>query len=332
MPDLRTHDQDSATLRGSHHTEIAMGRPLTKREMQYALEKGWTRWHTAERYETTLGQVSAAEARHGVVLHRPPDYGRAEIDEAALYRRAAEGALLYELAEEADVSPSTITRRLRSWAVQQVPPQPWPPGGGPLPVEELLVARRRLLEVNARCGLTSRGRYPSGSSWADAVAEAGGDLEGELAGANESQRVRRWAAGGGGVYPKALPRWKPKQQEAGAVLVVDRLCEALGENLRVPLYRRSAASLLLLERYAQDDALDALETPPLDPSRRFHQLRAEAAEVLGDLVQGPQQSSTRSADRWREVIGEVLNHRTSDGAEGEGPMAQGGANLNRETP
>lgn len=282
----------SATLSSAQHHELPMARPLTRAELLRAHTDGWGLTETATRYETSREQVEAAEAEHGLLVSRMERPLAVRLDEPWLYTLLESGATLADLAKMHQTVPSTILRRVRRWAAQQDPPKGWPPGGAPVPVEELHAARCRIVEASARLGLASRGPQPEAGSWVDAVAEAGGDVAGEEKGQKELSRVRQWAVRHDEVrWPIKAKRWSSAELSARAGQVRGRA--ELPESL-------SDQAVVVLEVYAEDDALEALSVTQGWTGRRYQLYRREAGDFVAASVAGAEdEEATLEAMRQR---------------------------------
>lgn len=309
MPDLSA--TNSATLSSAQHPEPTMARPLTRAELLRAYTEGWGLAETVARYQTSREQVEAAEGQYGLVLSRVEKPLAICLDEAQLYILLEAGATLSDLALLHETSPSTILRRVRRWAAQQDPPKGWPPGGAPVPPEEVYAARCRVVEASARLGLASRGPAPTAGSWVDAVAEAGGDVEGEERGQNESSRVRQWVKGSTDLpWPIRASRWTERELTRRAAQLRARV--GLSPSL-------SDQAVVLLEVYAEDDALEALAVTQGWTGRPYQLYRREAGGFVAAVVAGAEDEEAAMETLRQRLIGRTVGDRTSGGgAGGEG--------------
>lgn len=272
----------------------------------------------ARTHKATLDEVRRAEAVHGVLLPR----GRtgpapAELDLNATYQQAAQTSIR-RLARALDMSATQLTHRLQAHAAAYG--LGWPPAD--LRCQQLYEARRRTLEASARLGLKG-GRSREAASWM-AVAEEVGldvDLKGQALEQYTMQQAKYWATKGGRnlLWGRELTprRWNAKQRQVHEEVVRERLKEGLRDAGAGPESLRRAQelsdqALLLLDVYIQAGALDALSTSTATPERPYHKLRAEAAAALDGLLSALAEGSTRSPDRWREIVAEVLSTEVSD--------------------
>lgn len=276
----------------------------------------------ARAHKATLDEVRRAEAVHGVLLPRGgTGPAPAKLDLDAIYQQAAQTSIR-RLARALDMSATQLTHRLQAHAAAY--DLGWPPGEPQPPqAQELYRARVRTCVASARLGLKG-GRSQEAASWMTVAEEVGLDvgLEGTALEQYAMQQARYWARGSGRELPwgreLTSARWDEEEREVRGAQLRGVLLSGLVEHEAPPRQAAHALQaledgpLVLLDAYALDNALDALNTATATPERPYHQLRAEAVAALDGLLSTLAESSTRSPDRWREIVEEILTEVDDD--------------------
>lgn len=307
--EIRITAADSGTL-SAHLVEDLMGRPLTRDHMLEANRRQWGLRETAREFKTTRYQVRLAEVRTGVVLEHarampervdlPPDQ--------ELWTAIEGGESFVALAERCGVNSKTIIRRLMAWAAKEG--RSWPPRT--TQEQRLYEARQRTVEASQRMGLLG-GRALQAASWTTVREEVGvtvGVEDQREAEQYVMHYAKRWATSRGLPWGRkaAPPRWTEEQRQLRAGALRAELADAFSLRAVEVLEQVSDEALVLLQVYAEHDALETVQTETADEARPYHRYRAEAAQLVRQLV-----GSEATGREANLVLSEVLVDRTSDG-------------------
>lgn len=284
-PEIRIPAADSATL-VAHLIEELMGRPLTRDHMLEANRQRLGLRETARRFRTTRYQVRLAEVRTGIVLEHARDMPeRVDLPpELEMWTAIEGGESFAALAERCGVSSKTIIRRLMAWGAREG--RTWPPRT--TQEQRLYEARQRTVEASQRLSLKAS-RAQEAASWTTVREEVGVNVG--VADDREAEQyvmryAKRWAANRGLPWGRHAtpPRWSAEQRQLRAGALRAQLADAFAPRAVDVLEGVSDEALVLLQVYAEHDALAALGTTTTDETRPYHRYRAEAAQLVQALT------------------------------------------------